>query len=449
MPSSSTRCGGREARQLIERPFGGVFVSAAPRTALCSLAGVLLAWPLAVSPATIVVGPQEPIKHIAQAARLARDGDTVLIMPGDYRGDVAVWEQHRLTIRGANPRPVLHADGRSAEGKAIWVFRNGDFRVENVEFRGAAVADENGAGIRFEKGRLEVVGCHFIGNQHGILTANFADAELTVRDSLFSSAPRWDGAPPHLIYVGRIARFHLEGSRFHQGYRGHLVKSRARHSEIRYNLIFDGPGGQASYELEFPNAGEAIVVGNVIGQSATSHNPVIVAYGAEGSAWPVNRLFMAHNTLVNEGWRPAWFARAWTDTLPADTRIVTRNNLSVGLGAFTLGLRGDHAGNIPLPAWWINPDTLDFSLGAGSLLRGSVAAPEGELASELTPSAEFRLPAGTQALSPPDRWAPGAFQSAVPPQQPPVFQNRSDQSPMDTSAPPQPERNEEQAEDQH
>jgi hypothetical protein len=48
---------------------------------------------------------------------------------------------------------VLLAAGHSAEDKAILVVRNGEVRIENIEFRGTRVPDGNGAGIRFERGR--------------------------------------------------------------------------------------------------------------------------------------------------------------------------------------------------------------------------------------------------------------------------------------------------------
>ncbi len=54
---------------------------------------------------------------------------------------------------------MLIADGKSAEGKAIWVIRNGDFHIENIEFRGARASDRNGAGIRFERGKLCLRNC--------------------------------------------------------------------------------------------------------------------------------------------------------------------------------------------------------------------------------------------------------------------------------------------------
>lgn len=358
--------------------------------------------------AVITVGPMEPVTRIADAARLAQDGDTVLIRAGTYSGDVAIWTQKRLDIRGIDGRPVLKADGKSAEGKAIWVFRNGDYRVENIEFRGTRVADGNGAGIRFERGVLNVTNCIFDNNQTGILTANFEDAELHIRSSVFSNAPRDGSALPHLLYVGRIARLSIEGSRFHNGFRGHLIKSRARHSKLRYNFIYDGPDGEASYEIDLPNGGDALLVGNIIGQSAGSQNSIIIAFGAEGSSWPNSRLQISHNTLINEGWHPAWFVRSWQEKLPEGTEIITRNNLTVGLGAFTTVLPGDHQGNFPLLPGALDPAVLDFTLGPSALLRGRVEAAG---PAHLTPDAEFAFPHGTHPLAPPSEWTPGAFQS--------------------------------------
>jgi len=358
----------------------------------------------------IAVGPDEAIRHISDAARLARDGDIVLIKAGTYRGDVAVWQQKKLEIRGVGGRPVLVADGMHAEGKAIWVFRDGEFEVDNIEFRGTRVPDGNGAGIRFERGRLTVRNCVFDDNQNGLLTANFEDTELHIHDSVFSNAPRNGNQLAHLLYVGRIGQVTIEGSRFHNGFEGHLIKSRAKRSDIRYNLIVDGPGGEASYEIDLPNGGDALLVGNVIGQSASSQNPVMVAYGAEGPIWPGSRLRMAHNTLIHTGWRPAWFVRAWPDKLPPDTPIITRNNLHAGLGIFTTTLPGDHAGNVALPASLLSPDILDFTGPFGSISRKFSVALEGTPEEDLRPTAAFAFPVGTSPRAPSTSPMPGAFE---------------------------------------
>ncbi len=368
-----------------------------------------LAVPLAVllaaggaSAAELRVGPGEAIGRIADAARLARDGDTVLIMPGTYRGDVAVWTQQRLTIRGAGPRPILEAGGEAAEGKAIWVFRGGDFRVENMAFRGARVAAGNGAGIRFESGRLQIENCVFEDNQKGILTADSPTAELQIRDSVFRDAPR-DGTPlPHLIYVGRIARFGIQGSALGNGYHGHLIKSRAAYSEVRYNRLDDSPAGEAAYEVEFPDGGVAIMVGNLIVQGSRSSNAAIVAYGAEGAHWPGNRLSMAHNTLVNTAPHAAAFLRIWQDRLPGGVELVTRTNLEAGRGTGLDSLPGEHGGNRRLPPGRFDPARPE------SLRSDEPAAP---LAPPLRPTAQFSPPLGTRTLPAEHRWTVGALQT--------------------------------------
>jgi hypothetical protein len=324
--------------------------------------------------AILLVGPGAPIARIADAAQLAQNGDTVEILPGEYRGDVAVWTQKRLTIRGIGTTPTLIADSQSAEGKAIWVFRNGDFLVENIAFTGARVPDLNGAGIRFDRGPLK-----------------------------------------HLLYVGRIARFTLSGSRFHHGFEGHLVKSRARENFIRYNLLYDGAGGSAAYELEFPNGGLAYVIGNVIGQSNQTSNPVLIAYGAEGAAWPDSALYLSHNTLVNGRTRGGWFLRIWSENLPAGSSVIAINNLTVGLGIFSIGAPGEFAGNFPALAFALSDSaTLDFTLGSNSLIVGTGVEPPIVRGRSLAPDAEFQLPIGTRPLTTPKAWTPGAFQTTNP-----------------------------------
>jgi hypothetical protein len=285
--------------------------------------------------ATLRVGPGEQITRIADAARQAKDGDTVEIMPGEYRGDVAVWQQKQLTIRGIGQRPVLIADGKSAEGKAIWVIRNGDIRIENIEFRGSRVPAGNGAGIRFERGKLIIKNCAFIDNQMSILTSNDPDSELIIENSRFADAPRQMHSLPHLLYVGGIAQVTITGSRFENGYRGHLIKSRARQSTIRDNHIIDGPDGEASYEIDLPNGGIARITGNTISQSAKTQNPALISYGAEGNVWPENSLTLQGNTLISDTLPGGWFLRVHEGKFPTPPRLDIGNNETKGIGIFT------------------------------------------------------------------------------------------------------------------
>ncbi|WP_295509887.1 hypothetical protein [Accumulibacter sp.] len=352
----------------------------------------------AASGRIIVVGPQEEIRSIQDAAKIAHDGDTIEIRPGEYRQQAVVWTQGRLTIRGSGKRPVLIADGASAEGKALWVVRDAEMLIENVEFRGARVPDGNGAGIRFEKGHLRVVRCGFFDNEMGILTSNFADAVLEVEDSEFGEAPKHAGSLHHLLYAGSIERLSVRGSRFQQGYLGHLIKSRARESVILYNLLVDGPRGRASYELEFPNGGLAWVIGNVIGQSDQTDNPDVVSYGAEGQRWPDNALYLAHNTLFDPhpGGR---FLHVWADKLPPGTEVWALNNLLVGHGVFAPQAPGRYDGNEVINrAMLADGDGPLFRLPNNSPLWGKAASPGSVRGKSLTPNAQFTLPAGTRPL---------------------------------------------------
>ena len=360
--------------------------------------------------ATLVVGPGQKVATVTEAARLARDGEVIEIRPGTYRGQPVVWTQDKLIIRGAGERPVMLADGKSAEGKAIWVVRGGRVQIENVEFRGARVPSLNGAGIRFEKGHLVVRNSAFFDNEMGILTANHADMSLEVVDSEFGDAPHTQGDLHHLLYVGAIARFSLRGSRFANGYLGHLVKSRARENHILYNMLVDGAGGKASYELEFPNGGVAYVIGNTVGQSARTDNPKMLSFGAEGGRWPENALYMAHNTLIND-FHAGSFVHVWSDKLAGDVEVWLLNNLLVGNGELSRPAQGRFDGNRAVGRGeLIEQGGVPSRLTSGSPLRGAVRPPGEANEVALLPSAEFTFPVGTRSLRVGSRLAPGAFQ---------------------------------------
>ena len=297
------------------------------------------------------VGPGQALTRIADALQRAGEGDTVEVLPGIYRGDVAVITQRRLRIVGLSERPWLHADGQHAEGKAIWVVRHGDVQIENIGFRGCRVPDGNGAGIRFERGHLRLSGCAFTDHEIGLLTSNHAEASLALTRCEFSDAPVNPVDLSHLVYVGRIGRLRVEGCRFRGGREGHLLKSRARESLITGNRFDDGQDGQASYEIDLPNGGVALVERNTVVQSPLTRNPVMLAYGAEGGHWPENRLTLRDNTFVNHLPASGWFVRVWAERLPAATAVLSQRNRYLGAGSLALGPQGrsiaDQRGAVP------------------------------------------------------------------------------------------------------
>lgn len=363
--------------------------------------------PQAVGPTVLRVGPTRAITRIAQAAGLARDGDTVEIDPGDYVADVAVWDLARLTIRGTGPRVRLIAAGASAEGKAIWVIRRGRVLIENIDFIGARVDDSNGAGIRFESGQLTVRNCLFFDNQTGILTGGGPDTRLDIEHSEFAYNGAGDGQSHH-IYVGNMKALRVVGSYFHHANVGHLIKSRAEFNTIEYNRLSDETGGRASYELEFPDGGVAVVVGNIIQQGTQTQNSVLLSFGAEGYKWPLNELHLAHNTLVNDLPGGGTFVRV----SPGAGRIVTRNNLYAGPGRW-LNVQAPVDSNGDMAVEWSyfsQPSREDYRLRpqAHQALAATALAAE---AIALRPRFEYAHARQIKPLTRPTV-VPGALQSA-------------------------------------
>ena len=359
----------------------------------------LLAWLLlagAADAATLLrVGPLRTIKTIASAAQMAGDNTLIEVDAGDYLGDVAVWTQSHITLRAVGGRVRLQANGLAAEGKGIWVVRSPQFTVEGFDFSGAQVESRNGAGIRFEAGRLVVRNCSFTYNEMGLLTSNDANAVLEVEDSEFAYNSRPDGHN-HNLYIGRIARATVSGSYFHHAHTGHLLKSRAAANYILYNRLTDEAGGSASYELEFPDGGVAYVIGNIVEQGPLTENPHVISFGAEGYAWPSNQLYLSHNTLVDD--LPG--GGTWLRVKPGADAVLAVNNLFIGPTPLPSAPNtpGTWRNNFRLDRSAFAPG-YDYRLRADSPLVGKAMAPGSANGQDLRPLREYIHPAHSAALS--------------------------------------------------
>ncbi|MDO8777624.1 MAG: right-handed parallel beta-helix repeat-containing protein [Burkholderiaceae bacterium] len=354
----------------------------------------------------IRVGANRLIKTIAEAARRAKDGDTIEVDAGNYVGDVAIWSKNNITLRAIGGRVRLIANGTSAEGKGIWVVRGEGITVEGFEFSGATVPDHNAAGIRFEKGSLTVRDCIFLNNENGILTSNFPELELKIEDSEFGHNGYGDGQT-HDLYVGAIAHLSVTGSYFHHARSGHLLKSRAAMNHIFYNRLTDESGGRASYELEFPNGGIAYVIGNIIQQSSQTENPHLISYGAEDYTWPRNELYLVNNTLVDNRPQGGVFLRI----KPGSVTMKAVNNLLVGQGKLDSAGPGDYRNNFTVD--WDEFELAareDYRLKRNSKLLGRAVDADVANGQALMPDREYFHPRKTRQLNGPARH-PGALQS--------------------------------------
>lgn len=283
----------------------------------------------AASGRVLSVGPGQTYAVPSAAAAAARNGDVVQIEAGDYRGDVATWSASDLTICGRGGRARLFAEGKSAQGKAIWVIVGSNVTVQNIEFRDARVSDENGAGIRAEGGNLTVRDSAFFDNENGILSGG-GPVTVTIDRCEFGRNGHGDGYS-HNIYIGTIDRLVVTASFFHEARVGHNLKSRAKETRIEYSYFMDGPVGTASYLADLPNGGAAYLRGNLFHKGPNASNTVAIAYGKEGLKWEVNTLEAIHNTVVMTRSGASFFAAP-----PGTQSVKLSANLLAGYGSPTL-----------------------------------------------------------------------------------------------------------------
>jgi hypothetical protein len=310
-------------------------------------------------PRTWRVGPNRSLTTPSAAAALARDGDTVLIDARTYVGDVATWTQDDLILRGAGGRARLQADGKSAQGKAIWVIAGDRTKIDRLEFSGATVPDGNGAGIRQEGAGLTVTRSWFHHNENGILAGANADSDVVIRRSRLFRNGAGDGYT-HNLYIGAVRSLTITGSYLWGADVGHELKSRAARNTIIGNRIADRDA-TASYSVDLPNGGSSLIAGNVIIQGPHSENSTVVSYGSEGFTGDSRRLWVVNNTFVN---------RRHTGTfvgLAEGSSPDFRNNLLVGPGDLTnlAGVPRQANRRVSLQGF-VDPAADDFRLRAAS-----------------------------------------------------------------------------------
>lgn len=281
------------------------------------------------------VGPGRTYSTAAAVSQVARDGDLIEFDAGIYDDDIVVWRQNNLTLRGIGgmahmraTREIPYAPGDDKRnGKGIWVVAGSNVLVENFEFSGATVADENGAGIRHDGDGLTVCNGYFHDNENGLLGGG---GDMLIEYSEFANNGFGDGQS-HNMYIDGANRFTLRFSYTHHARIGHNIKSRASENHILYNRIMDEQTGTASYAIDLPDCGVSYLIGNLIQQGQYTDNSTIISYGAEGCLNPVKELNVVNNTLVNDLGSGTFISvRAGTTA-----RII--NNIFVGNGKVLSG----------------------------------------------------------------------------------------------------------------
>ncbi|MDD5571156.1 MAG: T9SS type A sorting domain-containing protein [Bacteroidales bacterium] len=247
------------------------------------------------------VGASKTYKVPSAVSGLVNKGDTVEIDAGTYTADVCYWSDDSLLLKGVGGFAHLNANNTAYGRKAIWVIGGANNIVENIEFshcHDVPALDLNWAGIRLEGSGLTIRNCYFHDNDNGILGGSAGD--VLIEFSEFSYNGYGDGYS-HNIYINHTNSLTVRYCYFHHAKIGHELKSRSHKNYILYNRIMNEATGTASREIDLPNGGLAIIIGNLIQQGPNTDNSNILGYGAEGlTNNPPHQLYVVNNSFVNQ-----------------------------------------------------------------------------------------------------------------------------------------------------
>jgi hypothetical protein len=288
-------------------------------------ATALMALPaFAATAGTIVlpVGPSQTFTTIAAAVNAA-NGDNnpanyyvITVAPGTYTNDTATVTRP-MTIEAAQPGSavILNETVALPNQKGILI-SFAQLTIDGLTFQGAFIDGSlgaNGAGIRAEGSQgytLTVRNSRFISNQTGILTdVNFPLDVVLTNNVFINNGNGNTSSLTHGVYIGSGNNsLTAVGNEFCGTIVGHNIKSRAAVTIIENNTLYAGAAdpnqpscnvGSASYALDIPNGGVAVVSGNTMIQGTATQNGNMFAYGEEGLTYPTNSLAFINNQMQN------------------------------------------------------------------------------------------------------------------------------------------------------
>lgn len=283
-----------------------------------ALAGVaLIALAPGLQAATLTVGPAQQFPTIAAAINASKDGDTVNVAAGLYLNDYAEIRT-KITLNAVGGMVKMASRGFIPNEKGVLI-TDTDITINGFEIYGARVTNSdgaNGAGIRYQGGKLVVTNCYIHDNQDGLLANPDSNGTVTISNSEFYHNGNSTGPAAgytHNIYVNNIAKLDIENSYIHGANVGHEIKSRAFTTIVQGSRIVDGLTGTASYSIDMPNGGVGIIANDQIEQGPHSQNPSIIAYGEEGGVLPVSSLTISNTLILNDDASP-WVQGVWNTT---------------------------------------------------------------------------------------------------------------------------------------
>ncbi|HEX4448475.1 MAG TPA: hypothetical protein VH044_17140 [Polyangiaceae bacterium] len=352
-------------------------------------------------------GPGQSFDTPCVAIAAALPGQEIDVSPGTYTDSCEI-NTAGITLRGVGGQPKidLSATNHPADYKGIYVVSADNVTIQNLELTGAHIDDSEGgnaAALRITGKGVVVHGCYIHDNQNGVLAAPLTDGGLiTIQYTELSHNGLGDacdqGGCVHNVYVSQASptiRYDETLFQFNWSHdlasdtadKGHLLKSRSRTTAVLYNRI-TGETGHDSYEVDIPNGGQGVVLGNVIEKGPNADNSTLLAYGEEGLDNSSVELDVISNTFVND-FTGGTFISAATGAV-----LTAHNNILYGPGMATNGaaLSADNLTGIdPL---FVALASYDYHLQAGSPAIGKAVAlgPVGPMLINLTPDQEYVQP---------------------------------------------------------
>jgi hypothetical protein len=240
---------------------------------------------------------------------------TIRIEPGTYR-ECAVQDAGVIIYEASQPGTAVFA-GTACEGKAALVLRGVGAEVRGLTFTGISVPDGNGAGIRLEKGALNVALTRFANSEQGILTADDPAGRIFITRSTFTGLGTCENSAgcAHSLYIGNYGSLTVRESRFERGMGGHYLKARSAEVVIENNSFDDANGKATNYMIDLPAGSVGKIAGNMFVQGRDKENySAFIALGAEEVLHPSNGLQIVNNDarLVPGLVRSSTFLADWT-----------------------------------------------------------------------------------------------------------------------------------------
>ena len=248
----------------------------------------------------LTVGAGMEFATLGAACRAALGGDTIAVRAGTYTNDFATVRcDLKIISVGGTVNEVATTPPPNDKG-LLTVDAN--LSIQGFSFTGGSDGspDGNVSGIRLESGNLNVNYCYFHNMQEGLLADPDPTATVVINHSEFADNGTGDGYT-HNVYVGSVASALIENSTFTGANVGHEIKSRAMSTTITNNTIVDGPTGTASYDIDIPNGGVAVISNNLIEKGPDASNWPAIHYGGETQyAYANNSLSITGNTILND-----------------------------------------------------------------------------------------------------------------------------------------------------